>query len=191
MKVSPRSSASGLQTRKECSEEDFVRGFLGAKSRDIASVFCPHSPGQNRVTWPNLTAWNAGKDIQLDAQEGEEMEFGGHRATPPHCCQLLCGQFLVLPSRCSLVVTPRALFSAQTYASVSCSLPSASCLSTPLVPSLSPETSRWDVFFLVPSFPSPLPHSGCSVIPHKLSRFQVTHPAGPSRLGQLFPSCIR
>lgn len=137
LKVSPRSSASGLQTRKEHSEEDFVRGFLGAKSRDVASVFCPHSPGQNRVTWPNLTARSGGKDIQLDAQEGEEMEFGKHRATPPHCRQLVwtvlgapltvlpCGHFpsLVLSSDLRFSVLFSALSLLSLYAP--CPLPSS------------------------------------------------------------------
>lgn len=68
----------------------------------------------------------------------------------------------------SLVVTPWVLFSVQTYTSVSYPLTSASCLSTPLIALLPPETSVLDIFLqsslllsLVSFLPSPNPLNCC------------------------------
>lgn len=84
-----------------------------------------------------------GRDIQLDAQEGEEMEFGEHGAAPS-----MAISFRVDSSWCSPHSAPCGHSQSLVLSSdlVTCPLPSASCLSTPLAPSLPPQTSCRDVF---------------------------------------------
>lgn len=123
----------------------------------------------------HLRAGNAGKDMQLDAREGEGMEFGEHRAAPPRCRQLPHGQFSVLSSQCSCTVLAQnqdsclymghslsLVLSSDLRFSILFSALSALSLDTPCPLPSSRDLSLGRVLMIpTPSFPSLRPDLGC------------------------------